>query len=121
MRLFTSGLLWHLPRDKLGAVDELGEIGVWLVEHGQTRQRPLLRIHLPTDLHVDNFHFLTVLQSLTGETMGQLVCAITEIKYHLCMKDMKGYIYVVQVTSTTSKPTPLWLFKEVEFRFLTAM
>lgn len=63
----TSGLLGQLSWDKLWAVDELREVGVGLVGHGQARQRPLLWVHLPTDLHVNHFHFLTVLQSLTGE------------------------------------------------------
>lgn len=85
--MFTSGLLHYLSRDKLWAVYELREVGVGVVRHVQPRQRPLLRLHLPTDLHVDHFHFLTVFQSLTGETKGQLVCVVTEIQ-HLKKKNL---------------------------------
>lgn len=63
---FTHGLLAHLSGDKLGAVDELREVGVGLVEQAQARQGPLLRVHLPPDLHVDHLHLLAVLQSLRG-------------------------------------------------------
>lgn len=68
--MLTSGLLNHLSRDKLGAVDELGEVGVGVVRHVQARERPLLGVHLPTDLHVDHLHVLAVLQCLTGEMGG---------------------------------------------------
>lgn len=74
--------------DELRAVDELGEVGVGVVRHAQARQRPLLGVHLPTDLHVDQLHFLTVLQSLTGETVARLVGALTEIQFYLCIKDL---------------------------------
>lgn len=63
---FTHGLLAHLSGDKLGAVDELREVGVGLVGQAQARQGPLLRVHLPPDLHVDHLHLLAVLQSLRG-------------------------------------------------------
>ncbi len=82
----TSGLLSQLSRDKLGAVDELGEVGVGLVRKAQAGQRPLLWVHLPTDLHVDHFHFLTVLQSLRQKTMSYLVCATTEKQSHPCIQ-----------------------------------
>lgn len=77
VRVLTSGLLGHLSWDKLGAVDELGEVSMRVVWHVQARQRPLLRVHLPTDLHVDNFHFLTVLQRLTGQMRDQLAQVIS--------------------------------------------
>lgn len=64
---FTHWLLGHLSGDKLWAVDELREVGVGLVGQGQARQGPLLRVHLPPDLHVYHLHLLTVLQSLREE------------------------------------------------------
>lgn len=83
MTVFTSGLLRYLSWNKLWAVYELREVGVGLVGHGQAGERPLLWLHLPTDLHVDHFHFLTILQSLTEETQGQLVCVVTEIRHYV--------------------------------------
>lgn len=77
VRVLTSGLLSHLSWDKLGAVDELGEVSMRVVWHVQAWQRPLLRVHLPTDLHVDNFHFLTVLQCLMGQMRDQLAQVIS--------------------------------------------
>lgn len=79
VRVLTSGLLSHLSWNKLGAVDELGEVRMRVrhVWHVQARQRPLLRVHLPTDLHVDNFHFLTVLQRLTGQMRDRLAQVIS--------------------------------------------
>lgn len=105
--MFTSGLLCHLSRDELRAVDELGEIGVGLVSHGQAWQRPLLWVHLPTDLHVDHFHFLTVLQSLTGEMTGQLVRAVTEIQYHLDSRSCCTLLNIKCFFGVT-KNTRLW-------------
>lgn len=84
----TSGLLDQLPWDELGAVDELREVSDGLVRHGQAGQGPLLRVDLPTDLHVDHFHFLTVLQSLIREMMSQLIRATTEIQFSLCKQDV---------------------------------
>lgn len=71
--VLTSGLLGHLSWDKLGAVNELGEVRVCVVWHSQAWERPLLWVHLPTDLHVDKFHFLTVLHRLTGQMRHQSV------------------------------------------------
>ena len=50
--------------DELGAVDELGEVGVGVVWHSQTRERPLLRLLFPPNLHVDDLHLLAVFQRL---------------------------------------------------------
>lgn len=63
-RVLTSRLLGDLSGDELGTVDELGEVGVRVVGNVQARQRPLLRLRLPPDLHVDHFHLLAVLQRL---------------------------------------------------------
>lgn len=90
---FTSRLLRHLSWDKLGAVDELRKIGVSLVGYTQAWQRPLLWVHLPTDLHVNHFNLLAVLQSLTGETMRHLVLVTTEVKSHLSLKDVAHDIH----------------------------
>lgn len=77
-----------------------------LVGHGQARQRPLLWVHLPPDLHVHHFNFLAVLQGLDGRDKSSLrVLSSTLVAHFQTLKTDSNRFLMKNFAEQQNKPT----------------